>query len=175
MTRLFTVGHGTASIAEFTALLLEAEVGMVVDVRSAPGSRRHPHFTRTRLEESIPDAGFGYRWEPDLGGFRRALADSPNVALRHPSFRGYADYMATESFADALNRLMYEASETPTTVMCAESLWWRCHRRLIADAATLRYRAEVIHLGHDGRRSAHRLTDGVRLDRGSGRLIYDIL
>ena len=148
---------------------------MVVDVRSIPRSRRHPQYSRDQLERSMPEAALGYRWEPGLGGFRRAAADSPNVALRHPSFRGYADYMATETFAAALERLMLQASQMPTTIMCAESLWWRCHRRLIADAAALCYGAEVVHLGHDARRSPHRLTDGVRLDCGSGKLIYDLV
>ena len=169
---LLTVGHGTASSDELAVLLEGAGVKLVVDVRSVPGSRRNPQFGRAELEEWMPAAGLGYRWEPDLGGFRRSGADSPNVALRHPSFRGYADYMATDRFSDALGRLLDDASRQVVVVMCAETLWWRCHRRLIADAATLLFGAEVLHLGHDGRLSAHRLTDGVRL-AGLGSLVYD--
>lgn len=174
MTRLFTVGHGTASSEELSTLLRGAGIEGVVDVRSVPGSRRHPQFGRDQLEEWMPGAGLAYRWERDLGGFRRTHADSPNLALRHPSFRGYADYMASPSFADALRRLMRQADSAHVTVMCSESLWWRCHRRLIADAATLRFQAEVIHIGHDGRHSPHRLTEGVRLDPVEGQLIYDV-
>lgn len=121
----------------------------------------------------MPEAGLSYRWERSLGGFRRPLPRSPNVALRHPSFRGYADYMMTEPFALALERLIVEASALPTVVMCSETLWWRCHRRLIADAATLLNGAEVRHLGHDGRLAPHQLTGGVRADAASGGLVYD--
>jgi len=170
--QLLTVGHGTASQEELVGLLEQAGVELVVDVRSAPGSRRHPQFARAELEVWLPAAGLGYRWEPDLGGFRRSSPVSPNVALRHPSFRGYADYMATDCFRSALAQLLGEASHQLVGVMCAESLWWRCHRRLIADAATLLFDVEARHLGHDGRLAEHRLTEGVRLD-GRGGIVYD--
>jgi len=169
---LLTVGHGTMSADEFAGLLTEAGVELVVDVRSAPGSRRHPQFGRAELETWLPGLGVGYRWEQDLGGFRRTSANSPNVALRHPSFRGYADYMATDRFREALMGVLGDASHQVVTVMCAETLWWRCHRRLIADAATLLFGVEVSHLAHDGRLSAHRLTEGVRADRHG--VVYDV-
>jgi uncharacterized protein (DUF488 family) len=170
--RLLTVGHGTASRDELTRLLRAAGVQLVVDVRSVPGSRRFPQFGRAQMQAWLPEAGVGYRWEPRLGGFRRPAEGSPNVALRHPAFRGYADYMATGPFREALAGLLDEASRQVTAVMCAETLWWRCHRRLIADAAVLLCRASVWHLGHDGRLAAHQLTEGVR--RGaSGCLVYD--
>jgi uncharacterized protein (DUF488 family) len=170
--RLLTVGHGMASREEFTRLVQGAGVALVVDVRSAPGSRRSPQFGRAEMQAWLPGAGVGYRWEPRPGGFRRPAADSPNVALRNASFRGYADYMAGDVFGEALTGLAAEATRQVTAVMCAETLWWRCHRRLIADAAVLRCQAAVWHLGHDGRLTAHRLTDGVR--RGAaGCLIYD--
>ena len=102
---------------------------LVVDVRSVPASRRNPQFSRAQLEMWMPAAGLGYRWEPHLGGFRRPVAGSPNVALRHPSFRAYADYMATAPFRQALTRVLGEASGAVVAIMCAESLWWRCHRR----------------------------------------------
>jgi uncharacterized protein (DUF488 family) len=121
----------------------------------------------------MPTAGLGYRWEPHLGGFRRPVAGSPNVTLRHPSFRAYADYMATAPFRQALTRVLGEASGAVVAIMCSESLWWRCHRRLIADATTLLFGADVLHLGHDGRLRVHRLTDGVRRDPGGG-LVYDV-
>lgn len=169
---LLTFGHGTLSSDELAGLLKAAGVKAVVDVRSAPGSRRHPQFGRGRLEVWMPAAGIGYRWEPDLGGFRRAVPGSPNVALRHPAFRGYADYMATDAFRYGLDLLLDEARQRVVAAMCAETLSWRCHRRLIADAATLLRGAEVCHLGHDGRLSAHRLTDGARLEEGH--LVYDV-
>jgi uncharacterized protein (DUF488 family) len=170
--RLITVGHGTATRDEFATLLRAAEVSLVVDVRTAPGSRRFPQYRRAELQQWLPAAGVGYRWEPDLGGFRRPAAESPNTALRDGSFRGYADYMATQQFRQALERVLAEASRQVVAVMCAETLWWRCHRRLIADAATLLFGADVWHLSHDGQLSAHRLTDGVRRDGRRG-LVYD--
>lgn len=171
-TRLVTVGHGTASAEDFAALVSGAGLSLLVDVRTAPGSRRNPQFNRAELEQWLPAAGVRYRWEGALGGFRRTSAESPNTALRHPSFRGYADYMQSPVFDDALRRLLDEAGLEAVTVMCSESLWWRCHRRLIADAAMLRFGVEVRHLGHDGRLTPHRPTEGVRVDERGG-LVYD--
>ena len=172
---LLTVGHGTLGSGELAELLASAGVQLVVDIRSAPGSRRHPHFGREQMERWLPAAGIDYRWEKDLGGHRRPVAGSTNTALRHPAFRGYADYMATGSFAAGLARLLDDAAARPTVAMCAETLWWRCHRRLVADAAVLLAGAGVCHLGHDGRLSAHRVTEGARLAKtdGTTRLVYD--
>lgn len=170
---LLTVGHGTASQEELAALLTAAGVRSVVDVRTAPGSRRHPHVGRAQLAQWLPEAGIAYRWEADLGGWRRPRPGSPNVVLRHDGFRGYADYMASPPFWAALDRVLAEAAEGPTTVMCSESLWWRCHRRLLADAAVLARSAAVLHLGHDGRLVPHRVTEGARL-AGPDLLIYDV-
>ena len=170
---LFTVGHSTASREDLSQLLRQAGVRRVVDVRTAPGSRRHPQFGRHELEVWMPEDGFTYRWEPALGGFRRPSALSPNVALRHPSFRGYADYMTTAPFAAALRSVLDEAGEEPTAVMCSEALWWRCHRRLIADAATLLFGVEVRHITQDGRLEPHRPTEGARLGQEPGVLVYD--
>lgn len=172
--RLLTIGHGTLTAAELIALLNGAAAEAVVDVRSVPGSRRNPQFARARLEEWIPAAGLSYRWEPDLGGFRRPSPDSPNVRLRHPSFRGYADYMGTQQFVSALTRVLEGAETASPALMCAETLWWRCHRRLIADAAVLAFGVDVLHLRHDGRSDAHRVTEGARLDRASMRIFYDL-
>jgi len=172
MTRLLTLGHGTAPAEELVALLEGAGVERLVDVRTAPGSRRHPHVRREAMAGWLGAAGVAYRWEPELGGFRRADPRSVNTALRHPAFRGYADYMRTPPFWAALNRLLAEATEAPTVAMCSETLWWRCHRRLLADAAVLVRGAEVLHLDHRGRLEPHRPTEGVRRD--DDLLVYDL-
>lgn len=168
---LLTVGHGTMTSQGFIELLRAAAVEGVVDVRSIPGSRRHPQFTLDQLASWLPDVDIGYRWEPRLGGFRRPRPDSPNVALRHASFRAYADHMASPEFAAALAEVVAGTATRQTAAMCAETLWWRCHRRLIADAAVLLHGICVRHLGHDGRLADHRLTDGVRVEEG--KLVYD--
>jgi len=171
-TRLITVGHGTRPEDDFVQLLRHAEIDSLVDVRTAPGSRRHPQFQRQAMEHWVPAAGIAYRWEPRLGGLRKPAPDSPNVALRHSGFRAYADHMATTEFVDALDQVLEEAMTRPTTVTCAESLWWRCHRRLIADFASLVRGAEIRHLMQDGRLVEHCPTDGVR--REDDRLVYDV-
>jgi len=168
---LLTVGHGTLPEDRFGALLSGAGIELLVDVRRAPGSRRHPHFGRTQMEAWVPAAGIRYEWEPALGGWRKARPDSPNTALRNDSFRGYADYMSTAEFWSALDAVLAEADEGRTAVMCSESVYWRCHRRLIADAATLVRGVTVRHLGHDGKLSPHRVTEGARL--GDGIVVYD--
>lgn len=170
--RLLSVGHGTLGAGELAHLMTEAGVAEVVDIRTAPGSRRYPHFAREQLARWLPEAGIDYRWEPALGGWRRARPDSVHTSLRHPSFRGYADYMESTEFSTALDRVLGEAAGRTTAVMCSETLWWRCHRRLVADAAVLARGAEVHHLGHDGRLAAHRITDGARLADGWVR--YDV-
>jgi uncharacterized protein (DUF488 family) len=131
-----------------------------VDVRSAPGSRRHPQFGRDALARSLPEHGIGYTHEPALGGFRRPRADSPNAGWEHRGFRGYADYMATEEFREGLAALELQGRERPTSVMCAEAQWWRCHRRLIADALTVRGWS-VLHLGLGPEPVEHELTPFV--------------
>ena len=132
---LLTVGHGAASAESFGALVGGAGLRLIVDVRRFPGSRRHPQFARDQLARWLPEAGVGYRWEERLGGRRSGVPDSENVGLRNAAFRAYADYMATPAFRSALAQLLDDVAREPSAVMCAESLWWRCHRRLIADAA----------------------------------------
>lgn len=134
---------------------------LVVDVRRFPGSRRHPHFRRGEMAVWLSEAGVDYRWEEDLGGRRPAAEDSPNTGLRDAGFRGYADHMRTPVFRAGLARVLTEAARRPTAVLCAESVWWRCHRRLLADAAVLLHDAQVAHLSHDGRLHPHELTDSV--------------
>jgi uncharacterized protein (DUF488 family) len=172
-SRIVTFGHGRAGEIELAALIRGAGVEAVADVRSVPKSRAHPHVWGERLAQWLPDlAGATYEWLPQLGGFRKPLPDSPNVALRHPAFRGYADYMQTPAFRGALEALVRKAAGTPTTIMCSETLWWRCHRRLIADALVLMHGIDVAHLMHTAKMQPHRLTPGVRtLDDGT--LQYD--
>jgi uncharacterized protein (DUF488 family) len=168
---LLTVGHGTLTKERLGALLAGAGVERLVDVRTAPGSRRHPHVSRAALEVWLPRLGIPYCWEPRLGGWRKPHPDSLNTALRNDSFRGYADYMRTPPFWEAIDQVLSTADEFRTAVMCSEAVYWRCHRRLIADAAEIERDVMVRHLGHDGSLVRHRLTDGVR---GDGELLlYD--
>lgn len=163
-TTIYTFGHGTAGEVELAALIRAAGVKSVVDVRSVPKSRAHPHVWAERMALWVPDlSDASYQWRPALGGFRKARPDSPNLGLRHPSFRGYADYMQTPEFAAALADLIQGAQRSPTAIMCSETLWWRCHRRLIADALVLAHRLDVRHLMHGGAPQGHRLTPGARL------------
>jgi uncharacterized protein (DUF488 family) len=121
----------------------------------------------------VPDlSGASYEWRPALGGFRKPRPDSPNVALRHPAFRGYADYMQTPEFIRALDDLLHATQNKVAAIMCSESLWWRCHRRLVADAATLLRGVEVFHVMHSGTRQPHVVTQGARV-LTNGVLQYD--
>lgn len=175
MTELLTVGHGTASAADLGARLQAASVRSLVDIRIAPGSRRNPHLGRDALPSWLSTYDVSYRWERRLGGFRRLPADAvdADVALRNTSFRAYAAHMRSPEFIAAADELLAEATATTIVMMCSESVWWRCHRRLVADFASLARGARVSHLLPDGRRAPHRLTDGVRL-RDDGLLSYDV-
>jgi uncharacterized protein (DUF488 family) len=138
---VFTIGHSTREIGEFVELLWGNGIELLVDVRRFPGSRRHPQFGRDALAASLADAGIAYRHEEALGGRRAGdpSADpSPNTAWRVAAFRAYADYMATPPFRAAIDRLMADAARLRSTVMCAEAVPWRCHRRLITDALLAR-------------------------------------
>ena len=169
---LLTFGHGTATAERMTELLRGADVAVLVDVRTAPGSRRHPHVARAELERWLPEAGISYRWDKRLGGFRKAAPDSPDTAWREDMFRGYAEHMRSADFGAAVDAVLAEAAERQTAVMCSESLWWRCHRRLLADFVSVARGVEVRHLMHDGRVEAHRPSPGLRL-RDDGLLVYD--
>lgn len=172
MVALLTVGHGTASAEAFLELLQDAGVEEVVDVRRYPGSRRHPHFGADEMQRWLTAGGVGYRWAEDLGGRRRVPADSPDGALRNRAFQGYAAHMRTPEFRSALHDVLEVAARRKTAVMCSESVWWRCHRRLISDTAVLVHDVDVLHLMHDGRLTPHGVTDGARLDGGA--VIYDV-
>jgi uncharacterized protein (DUF488 family) len=169
---LLTFGHGAASAEQIISLLHGAGVSALIDVRSAPGSRRHPHVARTELQRWLPAAGITYRWDKRLGGLRRPDPDSPDVAFGVDAPRGYAGHMRTPSFLTAVDDALVLAKAQGTAVMCAESLWWRCHRRMLADFAVAARGVPVRHLMHDGRLEEHRLSPGLRL-REDGLLVYD--
>ncbi|MCA1837221.1 MAG: DUF488 domain-containing protein [Actinobacteria bacterium] len=166
---VWTIGHSTRSLEQFLELLSANRIEAVADVRRYPGSRRLPHFAREPLEIALENRGLLYQWFPELGGRRTPSPDSLNTAWRSAAFRGYADYMATEAFADGLGRLVSLASGLRTAVLCAESLWWRCHRGLIADV--LRWlKFEVIHILGPGSTAPHPYTPAARIV--GGRLSY---
>lgn len=167
---LLTLGHGTAGQEELTALLRDAGAALVVDVRRFPGSRAHPHVGKDALGAWLPAAGIDYRWDPRLGG-RRSRPKEPAERDRDgwwqvAAFRAYAAHTRTPEFAAGLDELVADARARTTVVMCSESLWWRCHRRLISDAAVLLRGLPVVHLGHDGRRTAHVPSAGARVEAG---------
>jgi len=170
---LITVGHGTASQAELTALLRDAGVGRLVDVRRFPTSRAHPHVNQTALGRWLPAAGIGYRWEERLGGRRRLPTDSPDSWWRVASFRAYAHHMRSAESLEAIGELLSGLGAAGTAVMCSERLWWRCHRRLIADFVAIARETPVRHLNHDGRVTEHPVAAGARLS-ADGVLVYDL-
>jgi uncharacterized protein (DUF488 family) len=134
----------------------------LADIRTVPRSRRHPQFVREALAGSLPPAGMDYRHFPGLGGLRKPRPDSTNTAWRNEGFRGYADYMQTATFAQALDDLVQWAAQ-PTAIMCAEAVWWQCHRQLIADALVARG-VEVRHIISTAPPERHRLTDFARVE-----------
>jgi uncharacterized protein (DUF488 family) len=168
----WTIGHGTLAADAFASLVTGAGIEVIVDIRSYPGSRRHPQFGREAMAQWLPEAGVTYEWEVRLGGRRRPVDGSPHVALRNDGFRGYADHMETDEFAAGLGHVLDLARHRPVAMMCAESLWWRCHRRLTSDALTLLRGATVVHLLHDGRATEHRPSPEARID--GDRLVYDV-
>jgi uncharacterized protein (DUF488 family) len=160
-----SIGHGTAAVADFIAALGEAGVNTVADVRSFPGSRRNPQFGSIALAASLASSGIAYVHLRGLGGRRKPLPDSPNTGLRIAAFRAYADHMTTDAFASDYAALIALAHQRTVAFMCAETLWWRCHRRLLAD----RFTADgwsVVHLRVGGAPQPHQLTDAARVEQG---------
>lgn len=168
---VYTLGHSTRSLEDFSALLAEFGVEVLADVRRFPGSRRFPHFRRESLAVALPAAGIAYRHLPGLGGHRKPSPDSPHSYWTHASFRAYADHMETPEFKQALAELLSLASNNLTAMMCAEAVPWRCHRQLVADALVTRGR-RVIHILAPGRCEDHVLNPAARV-LSDGRLIYD--
>lgn len=167
--RIFSIGHSTHELEELVRLLHVHGVAQVADVRAYPGSRRLPWFNREALARELPAHGLRYSHLPELGGRRRASPDSPNGGWKLDGFRAYADHMAGSEFAAGLQTLEELGTPVATTMMCAEGLWWRCHRRLISDALTARG-WEVVHIAPDGATGLHELTPFAVCEEG--RLTY---
>ena len=166
ISRIWTIGHSTRKIDIFVSLLEENGIKLVADVRMYPGSKLYPQFGREALAKSLSDVGIRYEHFPELGGRRKAKPDSHNTAWRNESFRGYADYMETEDFRNGVARLVDLANQSgPTAIMCAEAVWWRCHRSLISDYLKARG-AEVIHILDEKKNEPHPFTSAARIVDG---------
>jgi uncharacterized protein (DUF488 family) len=162
---IWTVGHSTRPLEVLIEALDSFEIKVLADVRSFPGSRRYPHFNREQLKSSLAAAGLEYQHFPELGGRRPVRPDSLNMAWRNESFRGYADYMETDAFREGMTRLISVAGSRRTAIMCAEALWWRCHRSLISDSLKAKG-AEVKHIMAPGKAEAHPFTSAARIVNG---------
>jgi uncharacterized protein (DUF488 family) len=170
--RLFTIGHSTRPLDEFLAMLREFKIEVLVDIRRFPGSRRLPHFNRESLEKTLPAAGIEYIWLEDLGGRRSGpeIDKSLNPGLTSAGFRHYADYTQTEQFRLAVDKLLSIAGEKTSAIMCAEKLFWKCHRRLLSDYLVAQG-VTVEHIMDSGRTQSHKLSDGAVITP-DGHVIY---
>lgn len=164
---LFTIGHSTHSAEEFVALLQQHEIGLLADIRRFPGSRKYPHFNRENLEPTLQQVGIEYRWLEALGGRRNKAKEITvdNSGLRNASFKNYADYMQTPEFREAIDELLSLAATKRTAYMCSESVFWRCHRRLVSDYLLALGHA-VWHIMPTGDLRPHTLTEGAHVYRG---------
>ena len=170
MATLYTIGHSTRTIEELIAVLAAHKIQTLVDIRAFPMSRRLPQFNRDSLEQTLPAAGIQYIWMKSLGGYRKkSLEDSPNIALRNPSFRNYADYMLTPEFEQSIAELLALTDNSKTAYMCAERPYFRCHRMLVSDWLVA-HGHEVLHIDVKGPVKPHTLTAEARII--DDRLIY---
>jgi uncharacterized protein (DUF488 family) len=172
VTTIRTVGHGTADADELGEVLRGAGVTEVVDVRRFPGSRRHPQFSAEAMASWLPEHGVGYQHLEALGGRRKPAPDSPNVGVRNDQLRAYADHMASAEFLAGVGELLDIAGQQSVAVLCSESVWWRCHRRLLADHLVLVEDVVVEHLFHDGRLTPHDPIPEAR--RAGDHVVYDV-
>jgi uncharacterized protein (DUF488 family) len=161
----WTIGHSTHSLDEFIAILKSFKIELVADIRSLPGSRRFPHFNKEALSATLPENNIRYIHLKELGGRRKVKPDSVNVGWRHPAFRGYADYMETEDFRNAIQTLESIAVIERTALMCAESLWWRCHRSLVSDYLKLHH-WKVLHIMGVAKFTEHLYTQPAKIIEG---------
>lgn len=172
MATIYTIGHSTRDLADFSRVLQTQGVKLLEDIRAFPMSRRFPHFNRERLEMWLPEIGCNYVWEKDLGGRRKQQMppqQSPNLALRNKSFRNYADYMLSAQFEKAVERLVERASRLTTAIMCAEAVYFHCHRMLVSDYLVTRGHT-VLHILDEKSPKEHILSKDARLIEG--KLIY---
>ena len=170
MATLYTIGHSTRTLDELVEALQAHSIEMLVDIRAFPMSRRLPQFNRESLEKALPLAGIRYVWMKALGGYRKKIReDSPNIALRNASFRNYADYMLTDEFAAAMSQLLDLAQQFRTAYMCAERVYFHCHRMLVSDWL-VSHGHEVFHIDGTGAVKAHRVTAEGRMVHGQ--LVY---
>ena len=164
---IWTIGHSTRKIDVFISLLEQNGIRLVVDVRSLPGSRRYPQFNKETLAKSLKERGIRYEHFAELGGRRKPRSDSRNIAWRNASFRGYADYMEKEQFRKSVERLIDLANETgATAIMCAEAVWWRCHRALISDYLKV-HGIDVIHILDANKTEPHPFTSAAHIVDGA--------
>lgn len=169
--KLYTIGHSTRTLDELVAALRAHGIQTLVDIRAFPMSRRHPHFNRENLERELPNAGVEYVWKKDLGGRRgKQAGESPNTGLRNDSFRNYADYMLTAPFAAAATEVRQLGLRAPTAVMCAERMWFQCHRMLVSDYFTA-HGVVVEHIDGTGPTRQHELMKEAHVVEG--RLLYN--
>ena len=166
---IYTIGHSTRSAEEFVELLQVHGIRQLADIRKIPASRRHPQFVKETLAASLAGRGIVYRHFPDLGGLRKPKTGSVNTALRNASFRGYADYMQTETFHSALLDLLQFSELCTTALMCAEAVWWSCHRKLLSDILLVRD-VQVRHILTTAAAKPHQLSEFAR--ETSGGVIY---
>jgi len=172
MPSIYTIGHSTRDLAEFSRVLQAHDIRLLEDIRAFPASRRYPHFNREHLEAWLPEIGCDYVWEKDLGGRRKkqmSREESPNIALRNESFRNYADYMLSTQFAQAIERLVGRAAEKNTVIMCAEAVYFRCHRMLVSDYLVSQGH-KVLHILDEHSPKEHTLTKDARIV--DGKLVY---
>ena len=171
---IYTIGHSTRTLEELIGLLKENGIEVLADVRSYPASARHPQFNRENLTLRLPDLGIEYRWfGKELGGFRdKRDPNSPHTALRSSRFRNYADHMTSDEFAQGIEALTELARTKRVALMCAEVLWWRCHRSLLSDYLTACRGIEIVHILGKKKREPHRLHRAARLV--DGKLVYDV-
>ena len=166
MTRIWTIGHSTRTIEEFVRALQAHGIKLVADVRLLPGSKRYPQFNKERLAKSLIDHAIEYEHFPELGGRRKPRRDSRNTAWRNEAFRGYADHMETTEFSEGIARLQEIAERNgAVAIMCAEAVWWRCHRSLIADYLKAQG-AEIIHIMNAKKTEPHPFTSAARVVDG---------
>jgi len=167
---LYTIGHSTRTFDELVEVLHAHGISTLADIRSFPMSRRLPHFNRESLESALPAAGIRYVWMKELGGRRKKIRDdSPNIALRSPSFRNYADHMLTQEFQQGIAELIQLAGQSPTVYMCAERMYFNCHRMLVSDWLVANGH-QVLHIDGTGPVRPHKLTNEARMI--DGRLLY---